>query len=84
MTTLLHISDLHFGTEKPDVVQAVVALAHHKKPDMLIVSGDITQRATPGQFNSARDFCERLGDEIKMPKRDAPDASHHRTALLPA
>ena len=61
MTTLLHISDLHFGTEKPDVVQAVVALAQHKKPDVLIVSGDITQRATPGQFSRARAFCERLG-----------------------
>jgi 3',5'-cyclic AMP phosphodiesterase CpdA len=61
MTTLLHISDLHFGTEQPLVVDALLALSWEKKPDVLVVSGDITQRATPTQFSSARAFCDRLG-----------------------
>ena len=61
MTTLLHISDLHFGTEQPHVVDALLALSWKKKPDVLVVSGDITQRATPAQFSSARAFCDRLG-----------------------
>ena len=60
MTTLLQISDTHFGTEQPQVVQALEALAREKKPDVLVVSGDITQRATHAQFAQARAFCDRL------------------------
>ena len=60
MTTLLHISDMHFGTEQAPVVAALEALALAKKPDVLIVSGDITQRATPAQFAQAKAFCDRL------------------------
>lgn len=60
MTTLLQISDMHFGCEQPFVMQALEALAHAKKPDVLIVSGDITQRATQAQFAAARAFCDRL------------------------
>ena len=61
MTTLLQISDLHFGTEQPQVMQALLALSNEKKPDVLIVSGDITQRATPSQFSRAKTFCDSLG-----------------------
>ena len=60
MSTLLQISDTHFGTEQPEVVRALEALAREKKPDVLVVSGDITQRATPAQFAQARAFCDRL------------------------
>ena len=61
MTTLLQISDMHFGTEQPQVMQALLSLSDEKKPDVLVVSGDITQRATPAQFSRARAFCDRLG-----------------------
>ena len=61
MTKLLQISDLHFGTEQPAVMQALAALSHDKKPDVLVVSGDITQRAKPEQFRRARAFCDSLG-----------------------
>ena len=61
MTRLLQISDLHFGTEQPAVVDALRALSHHKRPDVLVVSGDITQRATHQQFKCARAFCDSLG-----------------------
>ncbi len=60
MTTLLQISDMHFGTEQPHVMQALEALSREKMPDVLVVSGDITQRATPAQFAQARAFCDRL------------------------
>ena len=61
MTRLLQISDMHFGTEQPDVMAALQALSQNKKPDVLVVSGDITQRATPEQFSHARAFCDSLG-----------------------
>ena len=61
MTRLLQISDMHFGTEQPAVVHALHALAHDTKPDVLVVSGDITQRATHQQFSRAKAFCDSLG-----------------------
>ena len=60
MTRLLQISDTHFGTEQPQVMQALLALAHAEKPDVLVLSGDITQRASAAQFRRARDFCDQL------------------------
>lgn len=57
---LLQVSDPHFGTEQPPVVEALAALSTAQKPDVLIVSGDITQRARPWQFSAARRFIERL------------------------
>src|SRR5437868_4949782 len=60
MSVLLHISDTHFGTEEAPVVSALQTLAHDLKPDALILSGDITQRALSAQFEAARQFCESL------------------------
>lgn len=61
MTVLLHISDTHFGTEEPPVVAAVQRLAREQRPDGVILSGDITQRARGAQFAAARAFCDSLG-----------------------
>ncbi|XVJ71379.1 MAG: metallophosphoesterase [Rhizobacter sp.] len=61
MSVVLHMSDPHFGTEQPRVVQALVALAHQQRPDLVVLSGDITQRARPAQFQAARSFVDRLG-----------------------
>jgi 3',5'-cyclic AMP phosphodiesterase CpdA len=60
MSVLLQISDPHFGTEQPSVVDALVALAKQQRPDLLVLSGDITQRARPAQFKAARAFMDRL------------------------
>jgi 3',5'-cyclic AMP phosphodiesterase CpdA len=61
MSVLLHLSDPHFGTEQGPVVEALVDLAHRLRPDMVVLSGDITQRARPDQFRAARGFMDRLG-----------------------
>ena len=63
MTVLLHISDTHFGTEQPSVVAALQALVREQKPDAVILSGDITQRARSAPFAAARKFCDSLGVE---------------------
>ena len=60
MTSVLQISDPHFGTVQPAVVEALVRLAREQQPDVLVLSGDITQRATTSQFAQARAFCDRL------------------------
>jgi 3',5'-cyclic AMP phosphodiesterase CpdA len=61
MSIVLQISDPHFGTEQPAVVEALAALSFQQRPDLLVLSGDITQRARAAQFQAARAFMNRLG-----------------------
>jgi 3',5'-cyclic AMP phosphodiesterase CpdA len=60
MSVLLQVSDTHFGTERAEVVEALVALAAEARPDVVVLSGDITQRARRAQFDAARRLVERL------------------------
>jgi len=60
MTRLLHISDTHFGTEVEHVVDALLALASAQQPDVVLLGGDVTQRARRGQFAAARRFVQAL------------------------
>lgn len=64
MSALLHLSDTHFGTEQPRVVEALVAMAAQHRPDVVVLSGDITQRALPAQFQAAKRFVDRLGAPV--------------------
>ena len=58
---LLHISDLHFGPPYvPEVGEAALRMASKLKSDAVIISGDLTQRATREQFVSAKQFLDRL------------------------
>lgn len=61
MSVLLQVSDPHFGTERAPVVEALVALATQLRPDLVVLSGDITQRARADQFSAARTAMDRLG-----------------------
>lgn len=66
MTVLLQVSDPHFGTEVDEVVEVLVAFARDKRPDVLLLSGDITQRARRHEFAAARAFCDRLGLGVEL------------------
>ncbi|MET0334168.1 MAG: metallophosphoesterase family protein [Rhizobacter sp.] len=57
---LLHISDTHFGTEQPAVMDALLRLTDVHRPELVVLSGDITQRAKRSQFRAAREFVDRL------------------------
>jgi 3',5'-cyclic AMP phosphodiesterase CpdA len=60
MSVLLHISDPHFGTEVAPVARALLALGRSLEPDLIVVSGDITQRARRAQFAAAHAFLTQL------------------------
>ncbi|MEY4941129.1 MAG: hypothetical protein RIQ93_2864 [Verrucomicrobiota bacterium] len=60
MKTIAHLSDLHFGTEIHAVADALMADLHAQSPSLLVVSGDLTQRARRSQFAAARDYLRRL------------------------
>src|SRR5205085_1963266 len=60
LKTIAHISDLHFGRVDPPVAEALVTDLHAQKPDVLVVSGDFTQRARASQYAEAADYLKRL------------------------
>jgi 3',5'-cyclic AMP phosphodiesterase CpdA len=62
MTRLLHLSDLHFGAHDQRLVDAVEQRADELKPDLIVISGDFTQRARTEQFREACEFLGRLRD----------------------
>lgn len=62
MARLVHLSDLHFGAHDETLVEAVEAKIDRLRPDLIIVSGDFTQRARTEQFKEACHFLEKLRD----------------------
>ena len=64
MSAVLHISDTHFGTQRPQVVEALLAFAQQQQPNAVVLSGDITQRALPAEFRAAKAFTDKLGAPV--------------------
>ena len=60
MARLLHLSDLHFGAHDDRLVAGVERQVRNLDPDLVIVSGDFTQRARTEQFKEACSFLERI------------------------
>ncbi|MGC2235028.1 MAG: metallophosphoesterase family protein [Pyrinomonadaceae bacterium] len=60
MRTLVHISDIHFGKVDYAIVERLKEKIDEIKPHLVIVSGDLTQRARSHQFIEARDFLDAL------------------------
>lgn len=74
---VLHISDLHFGADHGFVVNGsrmfahaeldeIIASACDPAPAVVVVSGDISTRADPSAFVSARVFLERLLQRLRL------------------
>ncbi|WP_022975258.1 metallophosphoesterase family protein [Nevskia ramosa] len=66
MSLVLHLSDTHFGTERAEVVEALLQLAREQQPDVAILSGDITQRSRTPEFAAARKFIDALAARSKL------------------
>jgi 3',5'-cyclic AMP phosphodiesterase CpdA len=62
MARLVQLSDLHFGAHDDRLVEAVERSVDELDPDLVVISGDFTQRATTEQFAEACRFLERLRD----------------------
>src|SRR6478672_6061494 len=60
MPRLVHLSDLHFGAHDQKLVEAAEKRVDELKPDLVVISGDFTQRAKTEQFREACQFLERL------------------------
>lgn len=61
MRTVFHVSDVHFGPPHlPRASEGVLHLVEERRPDVVVVSGDLTQRAKPEQFRQARRWVDRI------------------------
>ncbi len=60
MRTIVHLSDIHFGRVDAAVVGPLIETINQIAPDLVAVSGDLTQRARSHQFKAARAFLEAL------------------------
>lgn len=60
MARIAHLSDIHFGANDPKIVSATEAWLERSQPDLVIISGDFTQRARVDQFRAASAWLNRL------------------------
>ena len=60
MRVLAHLSDLHFGRIEPSALEPLRRRLHELAPHLVVVSGDLTQRARLRQFREARAFLDTL------------------------
>jgi 3',5'-cyclic AMP phosphodiesterase CpdA len=61
MLTILHGSDLHFGEpHDPAAAEAFLASAWEIRPDLIVISGDVTQRAKVPEYQAARAYLDRF------------------------
>jgi len=60
MRTIIHLSDLHFGRLDERLLGPLAVLVEKYSPDLIAISGDLTQRAKPRQFAAARAWLDRL------------------------
>jgi len=68
MRTLVHLSDLHFGRVDQALLNPLRALVERIGADVVVISGDLTQRAREEEFEQARAFLDSLpGPQIIVP-----------------
>ncbi len=63
MKIIAHISDIHYGTEIFEIEDALMKDLKKMSPDVVVISGDLTQRAKSKEFKSA----EKLIEKINLP-----------------
>lgn len=60
MRTIVHLSDLHFGRVNLALIDPLIRAVSEVQPDLVAISGDLTQRARSHQFKEARSFLDAL------------------------
>jgi 3',5'-cyclic AMP phosphodiesterase CpdA len=60
MRTVAHLSDLHFGRIDPAILEPLGEFIRGVKPDLVAISGDLTQRARTNEFLAAKEFLEAI------------------------
>ncbi len=61
---LVHLSDLHFGTENVRIIEKLQCTIDATNPDLVVVSGDFTQIASSKEFSIAQEFLNGLKAKV--------------------
>ena len=85
MRRIAHISDLHFGRHDAHKVAALLHSFDQHHLDLIVISGDTTQRARPSEFAEARHFLDRIRQPIVVVpgNHDVPLYAVHQRLLQP-
>jgi 3',5'-cyclic AMP phosphodiesterase CpdA len=59
---ILQFSDVHFGCEHRHACEAALDFAHAAPSDLILITGDITQKGYPDEFAAAGAWIRRLPD----------------------
>ena len=66
MIRLFHVSDVHFGREDKAAVAWFDAVVGAEQPDAVVMTGDLTMRARPREFEAGLDWLKRLGRPVTL------------------
>jgi len=66
MIRLFHVSDVHFGAEDPAAIAWFSRLVAEEKPDAVVMTGDLTMRATRREFEQGGDWLRSLGVPVTL------------------
>lgn len=85
MRRIAHISDLHFGAEDLAIGEGLLVDLRAWQPHLVVISGDLTQRARTSQFVAARAFLDRIDEPLLIVpgNHDIPLYDVLRRFLLP-
>ncbi|MGO9853807.1 MAG: metallophosphoesterase family protein [Acidimicrobiales bacterium] len=64
MPVIVHLSDTHFGAQREELAESLVIDIWDRRPDLVVVSGDLTQRARRDEFTRARAFLDGLPEPV--------------------
>lgn len=62
--SLLHVSDIHFGAVDQRAIDAVATFVRERRPDAIVVAGDLTQSGRRREFEAARAWLEGMGRPV--------------------
>ena len=65
-TRLFHISDVHFGVEDRAALDAVARAVAEERPDAVVCTGDLTQRAKHREYARAAEWFAGLGVPVVL------------------
>ncbi len=68
MTRIVHLSDLHISSAHylSDVAESVVQSVNEISPDILVITGDLTQNGTYQEFEDVKEWIDRIDCSNKV------------------
>lgn len=65
---IAHLSDIHFSESYylPEIADAMLESINRASPDIVVITGDLTENGLAAEYDGAKRFIDRIGCENKM------------------